>query len=202
MENFDQHTAWAEISTVGDGLPESARDEVLSEILSARNDNPAFEVAHPYTRKAVNDAIKCADHLLTKTDYLLKREDYSRFNTGGEPLSTEELSNTRACLIRLVERLYEDRNRLSIRSARDRERLRPIRFIVRLLEMQAYHLNRDPPVDEGDKRHLRFLAYLRVCLRFAGFPEDVLERSMPSVIGELRRRKKTGRSRGERAQRA
>ena len=125
--------------------------------------------------------------------FLLDQKDYWFYNTEGQTLDNKEWVEASRWIRWLVDRLITDQERLAKRSARDRERLRPVRFFIRLLEFQARHLKRDLPVSAEDKKHLRYRQYINTCARLAGFDEAQIENSIWTVIMELRRRRKTGR---------
>jgi hypothetical protein len=179
---------WTEISETAGGLPDAARDEVVTAIRAFRDDKAKnFEVRDTTTKKSIKKALgtakKLASHLSTLND-----DNYRCYNTKGEPISQVALDQTRSSVARLCQALERDHERFKLKTRRDREKTRQKNLVRTLLEIQQHHLKTNLPVQiQETPTSGRFRQYIKRC---SGFSDDLLEDVLNAVTKEFARRKK------------
>jgi hypothetical protein len=183
---------WAEISESAGGLPDVARGEINDAMLSHLEDKDwLFEVRSSSAKADVGRALKRAEELSEVISALTQNEHYRCYNTGGEPVSVVALEQARESVVRLRERLAFDRDRFKRKSKRDRERIRTVNLLRRLLEIRHQYLNTGFPVEVEETRTSgQFRRYIELCTGLTG---QRLTNVLQSLVAQFVREKKPTR---------
>jgi hypothetical protein len=184
-------TDWTQIK-LASSLPDNARKELNTKRKEFIEDlDQDFEVGQDRVKEAINKALKFEHKLSGILSRLEADNNYRSYNTAGVPLGDTELDQAWSGLVRLRERLTDDKKRFSRRNMRERNQIRLNRYVRWLLEFQKQWLRTRLPVQARETAtSVRFRAYVEMCCR--GCSGDI-DRALETVTREFARQRKTMR---------
>lgn len=188
---------WARINTLGGGeagFPEWSRVEI-DVLLEEYHEDPMrdFEVRDVRTERAIEGALASAGELRKRTDFLVSNKNYLSYNHGGQTVDARPLEAMLTLLSATVEMLTRDKVRFTKRNVSNRERMRDIRVVRALLEIQQRARGTALPVEPDETpKSVRFVEYIRVCTRM---DDHELRPVLKMVTTEFARRRKGRRAR-------
>ena len=152
-----------------------------------------FDVRSYPTKTNVHRALTLAKELSSVLGTLTQDENYRCYNTGGERLSVAALEQTRDSVAQSCEQLELD-HKFNRKSARDRDRIRKVQLVRRLLEISKKYLNTGFPVEVKDTQTSGpFVKYVELCTGLTG---QRLINVLRDVVAQFARQRKTTRRRG------
>lgn len=176
-------TLWVKIAKAS-RLPNEARARV-NERINSYGEMAPRHVASDETRKAIQRSIEKTEELSHNLKMLEQDQNYLRFGRYLDSVDVTELTEARARLDILRERLLSDQNRFKRRSHRDWSVYEARALVTDLLEMRTDLLQVNVPTTHSDTtRAGAFLDYVKMCVRFADpeLNERQIDRAIDSAL--------------------